>query len=378
LASCGKSQGVWGTGPPVSGPDIARPLARNASVGTLRYPARISGIFRQEFLESTPLSGAPLTALSITTTGTVDLAPIPAGLERLALASCALRDATALGRFHLRELVLDGYHGAQAIDLARIDGSRLERLSISHSDALDLRPLSALRIIHVSGGYNGDLDLSPLAACPVVEVDMTITSSAVTWRSLKAFRQTATLAAITINGNRRSAAEFWDYYRANAIVEAIRPGTLTVVPGTLVAITPPATQPGLAWEAMDGIHQSVAELAQAKVVARGSSGTIELTQPFSEFRGLRYGGYLTVPIDGDYTFTVTSDDGSRLLIGDRLLVDNDRLHAPTAVSGRIRLTAGAHPFTLLYFNGEKGSALAVTVKGPALPEKEIPPHWLSH
>ena len=34
-------------------PTVARPLARNDPVGTLRHPARISGTFRQEFLEST-------------------------------------------------------------------------------------------------------------------------------------------------------------------------------------------------------------------------------------------------------------------------------------------------------------------------------------
>ena len=216
-----------------------------------------------------------------------------------------------------------------------------------------------------------------MAGFPLTEIEVKGVS-AITWRSLAAFRQCTTLATITINGGKRTAAEFWEQYRPDAIQVKPAVGQVIVITDPLAAITPPATKPGLAWEAMDGVRTSVSEIAQAKVIERGVSDVIVIKQPFPAPRGLRYTGYLTVPKDGEYTLTVISDDGSRLLLGKHVVVDNDRQQAATAASGRIRLTAGAHPLTLLYFNGEKESALEVIISGPDLKEQPLPPAWLSH
>jgi len=50
---------------------------------------------------------------------------------------------------------------------------------------------------------------------------------------------------------------------------------------------------------------------------------------------LRFAGWFTAPADGLDTFHTTSDDGSRLWIGDTLVVDNDGAHAAQTRSGRI-------------------------------------------
>ncbi|MFM8399132.1 MAG: PA14 domain-containing protein, partial [Pirellula sp.] len=57
---------------------------------------------------------------------------------------------------------------------------------------------------------------------------------------------------------------------------------------------------------------------------------------------LRFTGNIIIPKAGKYTFFVASDDGSRIYVDDKLLVDNDRLQGMTERSGSVELTAGPH------------------------------------
>src|SRR5262245_51815977 len=57
----------------------------------------------------------------------------------------------------------------------------------------------------------------------------------------------------------------------------------------------------------------------------------------------RWFGYLAVPEAGDYTFALTSDDGSRLWIDGHLVVDNRGRHAAITKTGTVHLENGSHP-----------------------------------
>ncbi len=74
-----------------------------------------------------------------------------------------------------------------------------------------------------------------------------------------------------------------------------------------------------------------------------------------------YTGVLRVPADDAYAFNLTSDDGSRLYIGDQLVVDNDGLHGPKTVSGVAPLAAGWHPIRVEWFNKTGGAVLDLTM-----------------
>jgi PA14 domain len=56
----------------------------------------------------------------------------------------------------------------------------------------------------------------------------------------------------------------------------------------------------------------------------------------------RWTGYLTVGETRDYTFAIRSDDGARLFIDNRLVVDNDGTHEAVTRSGVARLGRGSH------------------------------------
>ena len=73
--------------------------------------------------------------------------------------------------------------------------------------------------------------------------------------------------------------------------------------------------------------------------------------------GLRFGGYISVPDDGVYTFRLTSDDGSLLRFGGAVVLDNDGAHGPLSKTVDVPLAKGLHPFEVVYFQAGGGSAL---------------------
>ena len=87
---------------------------------------------------------------------------------------------------------------------------------------------------------------------------------------------------------------------------------------------------------------------------------------------LRFSGSLYIPKAGRYTLFANSDDGSRIYIGDRMVVNNDGLHGMVEKSGSIDLPAGSHPITVTYFDNGGGDGLQVRWAGPGFQKQAIP------
>ena len=81
-----------------------------------------------------------------------------------------------------------------------------------------------------------------------------------------------------------------------------------------------------------------------------------------DFYGLEFNGYIDIKEDGIYTFFTSSDDGSRLYIGDQLIVDNDGIHGLITNSGKVALKKGKHQILVKYFEGNYGEELKIEVK----------------
>lgn len=83
--------------------------------------------------------------------------------------------------------------------------------------------------------------------------------------------------------------------------------------------------------------------------------------------GVVFTGKLHAPQDGEYTFHLNSDDGSRIVINDQPVVAYDGIHGPEGdQSGKVRLTRGAHSFRVEYFEGQYGQQLDVAWEGPTV------------
>ena len=62
-----------------------------------------------------------------------------------------------------------------------------------------------------------------------------------------------------------------------------------------------------------------------------------------------FDGFIKIDTAGDYTFYLTSDDGSTLAIDGTTVVDNGGLHSPQMRQGTIHLAPGYHPITVRMF-----------------------------
>lgn len=81
---------------------------------------------------------------------------------------------------------------------------------------------------------------------------------------------------------------------------------------------------------------------------------------------VRFTGMIQIAKEGEYTFHITSDDGSRLTIDDKVVVNNDGIHAPTPKSGKVKLTAGTHAVIVDYFEAAGGEEVSVAIEGNGL------------
>ena len=71
-------------------------------------------------------------------------------------------------------------------------------------------------------------------------------------------------------------------------------------------------------------------------------GAFRLPNGRHDLFAVRSSGYIHAPRTGTYTFKTRSDDGSKVYINGRLVVNNGGLHAPRDRSGSVHLRAGYH------------------------------------
>ncbi len=70
-----------------------------------------------------------------------------------------------------------------------------------------------------------------------------------------------------------------------------------------------------------------------------------------EWFAIDYKGVFAVSQAGDYGFRLSSDDGSRLFIDGKPVIDDDGQHATRSASGQANLAAGRHSIEVRYFQG---------------------------
>ncbi|MFH1161333.1 MAG: PA14 domain-containing protein [bacterium] len=148
-----------------------------------------------------------------------------------------------------------------------------------------------------------------------------------------------------------------------------------VLPYAAKAVGNPAS--GIRYQYFEGDWDSLPDFAKLIPVKWG-------TLPYFSFEprnnperfGVVYTGYIQVPERNVYTFYTDSDDGSRLYIGNKLVVDNDGLHGMREKEGTIGLAKGFHPVTITFFKKTGSDDLNVYVKSPTLQKQLLPQDWL--
>ncbi len=148
--------------------------------------------------------------------------------------------------------------------------------------------------------------------------------------------------------------------------------------------------PGLFGEyfAMDTTVEDFPNLEGKKPTLKRADKTINFRSNGPTFPGtkldnhfaIRWTGKIKIPKQGQYTFFLESDDGSRLLIDGKTVVDNGGLHDMQEQSGNVELTEGEHEIRIDYFENENdgGAGCVLSWKTSGQPKEVVPGTALSH
>ncbi len=171
------------------------------------------------------------------------------------------------------------------------------------------------------------------------------------------------------------ARSFWQTNVGSKITEA------TFTKANLIpAVEAGDRKPGLTYRYYEGSWQMLPDFNKLTPVKSGIVKYPELAavKQREDYWGAVFSGFISVPADGIYSFSLKSDDGSKLFIADRLVVNNDGSHSARSISGQIALEKGLHRFRVLYFEDYAGEELALLYKAPGMEMKEIPVNAYSH
>ena len=114
---------------------------------------------------------------------------------------------------------------------------------------------------------------------------------------------------------------------------------------------------------------------KAETVAKLPLGKFDISPASrqSDF-GFVFTGFLKVPADGDYKFSLDSDDGSRLIVDGKRIIDHDGIHGEGSPKvATVHLSQGRVPVRLDYFQRVGGLGLTVAWSGPGFEGRPLTP-----
>jgi mono/diheme cytochrome c family protein len=129
---------------------------------------------------------------------------------------------------------------------------------------------------------------------------------------------------------------------------------------------------GLQYAYYEGSWEKLPDFQQLTPVAVGDANDFSLrVAKRRDHFALRFEGFINIEQSGDYLFLIGSDDGSRLLVDDKLVVNNDGVHAFEQKRKRVKMTTGLHSVTIEYFEQEGEESLQVDFEGPGMTQQPL-------
>ena len=128
---------------------------------------------------------------------------------------------------------------------------------------------------------------------------------------------------------------------------------------------------GLVRTRFDGARENLTGLSESTPAGLDDVASFDISGA-GEKVAYEFRGNLEIPADGVWSFSTSSDDGSRLFVDGRLVVDNDGMHGMKEKSGEIGLRAGWHALRVEWFNAGGGAGLEVRWSGPEVVRQAIP------
>ena len=136
---------------------------------------------------------------------------------------------------------------------------------------------------------------------------------------------------------------------------------------------PAQVRPGIMYGYFEGDWSTLPDFAFLSENKKDTVNNFIIDNPLSQDHfAFRFSGYIAIREKGSYKFYTSSDDGSQLYIGNRLVVENDGVHSVRERSGSVLLDSGLHYIEVRMFDAEGHDYLAVNYEGPWIPKQAIP------
>jgi hypothetical protein len=144
------------------------------------------------------------------------------------------------------------------------------------------------------------------------------------------------------------------------------------------AETPEKTVPGLAYSYFEGNWSSIPDFETLTPAKSGTSESIGLEGASRmEHFGLRFSGWIEVPKDGVYTFTLGSSGAGSIRIGKTEIARKGSPEGAEA-QGEINLKAGKHAFQVIFAHAAGSPKLEVFWESSERPRQKIEAGALYH
>lgn len=124
-------------------------------------------------------------------------------------------------------------------------------------------------------------------------------------------------------------------------------------------------EPGLEYKLYHGQFSLLPDFEQLKPAQEGVVPKVDLAairQERDDAFAVVVAGFLKIPVAGIYRLAIVSDDGSRVLLHDQEVIDNNGNHPAKEASKRLRLQAGFHPLRIEYFEGNGDQELRLGIE----------------
>jgi len=136
---------------------------------------------------------------------------------------------------------------------------------------------------------------------------------------------------------------------------------------------------GLNYMYYEGDFSRLPDFSTLQFLKKGTAVTLDPSKLKSreDHFGLEFTGSINIPATGTYTFSLISDDGSKLFIDDKTVVDNDGNHGEKEETGTIELTEGKHEIRIDYFDNINNETLRLRYSHNNSKATDVPVRWLT-
>jgi alpha-N-arabinofuranosidase len=129
---------------------------------------------------------------------------------------------------------------------------------------------------------------------------------------------------------------------------------------------------GLNYEIYDGSWLNLPDFSTLKPVKTGVVTNVVFPEGTKSFNfGIVYKGFIKIEKSGMYNFFLASDDGSKLTIDGKVVINNDGRHAVVEREGIKYLSKGFHPVEVAFFQAGGGADLKLYMQGENDDEKQL-------